>query len=97
MDFGADFRRKYSAMLWVGIRPEDGGALTVTAETDRKKLFAEYAFASAGAAELPEMKRIKLKAKKFTYYKLVLENDSADTTATVVSVDIRVRGTGYVR
>ena len=53
--------------------------------------------ASAGAAELPEMKRIKLKAKKFTYYKLVLENDSADTTATVVSVDIRVRGTGYVR
>ena len=43
------------------------------------------------------MNRIKLKAKKFTYYKLKLSNNTADTTATVVSVDIRVRGTGYVR
>jgi len=43
------------------------------------------------------MNRIKLKAKKFTYYKLILSNRSADTTATVVSADIRVREAGYVR
>ena len=97
MPFDQDFKRKYSAMLWVGIKPEDNGYLAVTAETDRKSDFAEYSFTTGDAAGVPEMNRIKLKAKKFTYYKLKLSNDSADTTATVVSVDIRVRGTGYVR
>ena len=97
MPFAADFQRKYSAMLWVGIRPDDHGYLAVTARTDRKSDFAEYSFSTGDAARVPEMNRIKLKAKKFTYYNLILANNSADTTATVVSVDIRVRGTGYVR
>ena len=97
MPFDQDFKRKYSAMLWVGIKPEDNGYLAVTAETDRKSDFAEYSFTTGDAAGVPEMNRIKLKAKKFTYYKLKLSNDTSDTTATVVSVDIRVRGTGYVR
>ena len=69
----------------------------MTAKTDRKTDFAEYSFSTADAAQVPEMNRIKLKAKKFTYYNLILSNNTADTTATVVSVDIRVRGTGYVR
>ncbi len=97
MSFEEDFRRKYSAMLWIGIRPDDAGYLAVTARTDRKSAFAEYSFATQDASRVPEMNRIKLKAKKFTYYNLILANDTADTTATVVSVDIRVRGTGYVK
>ena len=56
-----------------------------------------YSFETADASQVPEMNRIKLKAKKFTYYNLILANNTADKTATVVSVDIRVRGTGYVR
>ena len=97
MPFAADFQRKYSAMLWVGIRPDDNGYLEVSAKTDRKTDFAVYSFATADAAQVPEMNRIKLKAKKFTYYNLILANNTSDRTATVVSVDIRVRGTGYVR
>lgn len=97
MPFAADFQRKYSAMLWVGIRPDDNGYLMVTAKTDRKTDFAEYSFETNDASQVPEMNRIKLKAKKFTYYNLILANNTADKTATVVSVDIRVRGTGYVR
>ena len=97
MSMGEDFRRKYSAMVWIGIRPEDNGYLEVTAQTDRKSDFAVYDVRSLNAAGVPEMDRIKLKAKKFTYYKLILRNDTADRTATVVSADIRVRGTGYVR
>ena len=97
MPFAADFQRKYSAMLWVGIRPDDNGYLEVSAKTDRKTDFAVYSFATADAAQVPEMNRIKLKAKKFTYYNLILANNTEDKTATVVSVDIRVRGTGYVR
>ena len=97
MPFAADFQRKYSAMLWVGIRPDDNGYLEVSAKTDRKTDFAIYSFSTVDAAQVPEMNRIKLKAKKFTYYNLILANNTADKTATVVSVDIRVRGTGYVR
>ena len=97
MSFGEDYKRKYSAMLWVGIKPEDNGYLGVTAETDEKSDFAEYSFKVTDAAQVPEMNRIKLKAKKFTYYKLIFKSKNADTTATVVSADIRVRSTGYVR
>lgn len=97
MPFDRDFMRKYSAMIWIGIRPEEKGYLKVTAETDRKSDFAEYSFTTDDAGAVPTMQRIKLKAKKFTYYKLILENNTADTTATVVSADIRVRNTGYVR
>lgn len=97
MAFDKDFQRKYSAMLWVGIRPDDNGYLAVTAETDRKPDFAEYFANSVAAGQVPKMTRLKLKAKKFTYYKLILSNNTSDTTATVVSADIRVRGTGYVR
>lgn len=97
MPFEADFQRKYSAMLWVGIRPDNNGYLEVSAKTDRKTDFAIYSFETNDAAQVPEMNRIKLKAKKFTYYNLILANDTDDKTATVVSVDIRVRGTGYVR
>ena len=97
MAFDSDFKRKYSAMLWVGIRPDDSGYLAVTAETDRKPDFAEYFATSVAAGQVPKMTRLKLKAKKFTYYKLILSNNTSDTTATIVSADIRVRGTGYVR
>ncbi len=97
MPFGRDWRRKYSAMLWVGVKPESGAYLRVTAQTDRKADFAEYSFSAGDAGALPRMQRIRLKAKKFTYYKLVLENHTADRTATVVSAGLRIRDTGYVR
>lgn len=97
MPFDRDFMRKYSAMIWIGIKPEENGYLVVSAETDRKSDFAEYSFSTDDAGAVPTMHRLKLKAKKFTYYKLILSNNTADTTATVVSADIRIRATGYVR
>ena len=97
MDFSQDFRRKYSAMIWVGIKPEENGYLEASAETDRKTDFADYEVERDDAGAVPEMTRLKIKAKKFTYYKLIFKNETADTTATVVSADIRVRSTGYVR
>ena len=41
------------------------------------------------------MKRLKLKAKKFVFYKLIFKSDSAETKATILAADIRVRFTGY--
>lgn len=111
MDFGADFRRKDSAMLWMGMLPEAGGRMYVTLDTDNKSNyselvisrscatfahvnFAEYSFS---ANRRPTMKRLRLKAKKFIYYKLIITAGESSKTATVIGADIRVRYTGNVR
>lgn len=113
MSFGQDFMRKYAAMLWVGIKPERRGEVWVTVKTDRAEAgnekvvasnFNLFNFADLNFADLcfgmntrPIMKRLKIKAKKFIFYKLVFESDSATATATVVASDIRVRFTGYAK
>lgn len=111
MAFNADYRRKYSAMLWIGLVPIANTELTVTVQTDRKTDFAkkligrgmatfshaDFANWSFRTQRTPRVHRIKLKAKKFTYYKLILTNDSDTATVEINSTDIRVRYTGYVR
>lgn len=111
MHFNADYRRKYSAMLWLGLVPLRNTELMVTVQTDRKTDFAKkiitqnmssfnhanFAHWSFKTQRTPRVQRLKLKAKKFTYYKLILVNDSDVSTAEVSSADIRVRYTGYVR
>lgn len=109
MSFGQDYMRKYSAMLWVGIKPESNGEVWVTQQTDRKSEGAEKVVSSSIASfansnlarwsfatnRKPQMKRLKLKAKKFVFYKLIFKSDTAGTSATILSADIRVRFTGY--
>lgn len=111
MAFGADFRRKYSAMLWVGIEPAVNGDVDVTIETDRKIDFTKKAVAANRASFLypnfakwsfstsrrPTIHRLKIKAKKFIYYRLILTNNSDASTCTVTAADVRVRFTGYAR
>ena len=114
MAFRADYRRKYSAMMWIGLVPLWNSELLVTLRTDRKVDFSkkvvsfnastfehmDFARFTFRTRRTPEMKRLKIKAKKFTYYKLVLtcENtENPNSTAEVSSADIRVRYTGYVR
>ena len=111
MDFGADFKRKYSANMWLGIKPEASGAINVTVQTDK---CTKYPIASAasgffdfsdldftklsfGINDKPQMDSLKIKVKKFVYYTLILETLSDNTTATVTSADFRVRYTGNVR
>lgn len=109
MSFGQDYMRKYSAMLWVGIKPESNGEVYVTVQTDRRSQNSERVVASSLASfrkanfarwsfstnRKPRMTRLKIKAKKFVFYKLIFRADTADTTATLLAADIRVRFTGY--
>ena len=109
--FDREFMRKYSAMLWVVLRPELRSQVTVTVETDRKSDHAKKVAASSlmtfGNADFrkwsfntnrkPHTIRLKIKAKKFTYYKLILEYSGTNTTATVVAADMRIRYTGYAK
>jgi hypothetical protein len=124
MDFGLDFKRKYSANLWVGIKPEEYGAINVTVQTDKKTDYVDEAAAAAytegvlsgtvaggffsfldldftrlsfGINDKPQLSRLKIKARKFAYYKLLFSTVSSNTTATVTSADIRVRYAGNVR
>ena len=111
MAFGKDARRKYSSMLWVGVKPQSSTYLEITVITDRKPTNAvktivtsEGGFAlwdfnnfSFSAFAMAKVKKLRIKAKKFTYYKLVFSTAKEKTTATVLSADLRVRDTGYVK
>ena len=111
MSFGQDYQRKYSAMLWVGVKPESSAEVTVTAQTDRSNSYTEkvvtsslanfvhvnYAKYSYATNRKPQMSRLKIKAKKFVFYKLIFRSNTPDATVTILSADIRVRFTGYAK
>lgn len=111
MSFGQDYSRKYSAQIWLGIEPESNAEVTVTAMTDRKSSYSEKIVASSLATfdqanfgswsfrtnRKPFMTRLKIKAKKFVFYKLVFKTDSPDTTATILAADMLVRYTGQAK
>lgn len=111
MSFGQDYMRKYSAQLWIGIEPENNAEVTVSVMTDRKSSYAEKivmsylsTFSEANFASWsfktnrkPFMTRLKIKAKKFVFYKLVFKTEAPNATATILAADVRVRYTGYAR
>lgn len=111
MAFERDFMRKYASMLWLGIKPEEHGEVLVTIQTDRTSAYttkvvssslvtfsnADFRRWSFNTNRKPHMKRLKIKAKKFVFYKLILSTESINTTVTVLSADLRVRYTGYAR
>lgn len=111
MDFGADFQRKHSSVIWVSLKPAANARVVVSAKSDKKSSYAEKVIFSNVAgfgnvdfnhfsfrtSRAPIMTRIKLKVKKFVYYKLYIRADSVANDTTVLGADIRVRYTGYVK
>lgn len=111
-DFGRDFKRKYSSMLWITVKPETKSYVEVTAKTNRKEDLAvkeivnnvagtfnnwDFANFSFSNKRRPNVKKIKIKAKKYAFYKLVFESNKPESTVTILSADIRVRETGYAK
>lgn len=111
LDWDQDWRRKYSASLWVALKPESQARLTVTAQSNRRSDYARRD-AAAGLSTFanvslqhwsfrtnrkPQVQRVRVKVKKFTFYKLIFSSCSASATATVLSADLRVRFAGKVR
>lgn len=111
MSFGADYQRKSSAMLWIGIKPEAKASVDVTVLTDKDAVYAQktvdyslfdfehvdFADFTFSTNDKPQMRRLKIKAKKFVFYKLILKTVSDKTGVTVTSADIRVRFMGYAK
>ena len=96
MDFGAPSYRKYSDAMWVGLKPVDGTSVNVTVITDRKDTFKDKVVSSSRAKVLgqPFMKKTKIKAKKFVYYRIVLTIDRKMGATVVTDLEIRARVTG---
>lgn len=111
MDFSKDWLLKYSPMLFVAMQPESGARIYVTVETNRRSeypekvvaynlatfLHANFAHWSFRTNRKPQVKRVKLKVKKATFYRLVFKSNSASATSTVIETDIKLRYAGYVK
>jgi hypothetical protein len=112
MDFSQDWRRKYSSNIWVSVKPERRSSVTVTAQSNRKSDYMKKTVAGATVTSFaqsdfghwsfitnakPQMVRVRLKVKKFAFYKLIFESLSTETTTTVLGVDMQVRYTGNVK
>lgn len=109
--FNADWQRKYSSVIWVAMMPESGARVVVTARSNRKSDYPDkvVAYGLAGFDRVDfnhwsfstnrqaQVRRVRLKVKKATYYQLVFESNSASSTATIVGTDIQVRYSGNVK
>lgn len=105
MSFGADFRRKYSSYIYLNLKPMAATNVTVTAETDRRGDYLEknvkldvFDWANVNfrawcfnTNSRPSIHRVRLKVKKFVYYKLILKIEEPGATGTILGFDQQVR------
>lgn len=91
MSFGKDYMEKYSPCVWVGLKQEEGAAVEVGIETNNGEKIWEEIQISGGDAMMPGMNRRRLKAQKFTYYKLLFRSTAAENRATIVAADVSVK------
>lgn len=111
MDFGADFRRKYSSTVYVSLLPQSKSQVTITARTDKRDSYMEksiggsifsfdnlsFSWWSFNMARTPTIRRVRLKVKKFVYYKLIFKVEEPGSRATVLSYDQEVRFSSKVK
>lgn len=111
IDYGKPYQRKFMSNLWVGIKPQASSKVTVTIVTDKKSTYTErvidnslidfwninFADFSFLINRKPQIKKLKIKAKKFAFMKFILKADDLDSTATVLMIDPKVRETGFVK
>ena len=97
IDFGASNMRKYVSQLWVSLKAEPHNKVTVTAMTDRSIENAEVEVEPDYENFMPRTTRCKIKCKKFVFYKLCFRTNEANTTATIVDTDIKVRYTAQAK
>ncbi len=111
MDFDRDWLLKYSPQVFVAIQPESGARVTVTVETNRRGDYPEklvtaglagfhhvdFGHFSFGTNRKPQVKRVKMKVKKATFYKLVFKSQAASATVTLLETDVQLRYAGNVK
>lgn len=105
MHFGADFRRKYSSEIYLSVQPNVRSDIIITAETDKRDSYIEksvqnnvFSFTDVDFAnwtfnldQRPTINRVRLKVKKFVYYKLIFRIDTPGARGTILGFDQRIR------
>lgn len=111
IDFGKPYMRKLMTELWVGIKPQERSSVVVTVMTNKKPDYSEktvesnlatfshvnYADFSFVVNRKPQIKKLKIKAKKFAFLKFVLKCEDPYASATVLLIDPKIRETGYTK
>ena len=111
IDFGKAYMRKLLTEVWVGIKPSEQSFVTVTVMTNKKPDYTEKSVSGHLATFLnmdfsafsfsvnrkPQVKKLKIKAKKFAFLKFVLKTKDLHTTATVLLIDPKIRETGFMK
>jgi hypothetical protein len=102
MDFGIAWKRKFLNFGWIGLKPESKSICFVEWESDydtsTEPEVIFYSLCDFSATDFgnfsfsvnynPQPFRLKLKAKKFCYIKMILSNDSTTDTMTVLSLNL---------
>lgn len=102
LDFGENWIRKFLNFIWIGLQPESrveckvGWQSDYTSssqdETINYSLFSyddiDYSNWSYEVNYNPQPFRLKPKAKKFTYFKLILSNDSTTDRMTILNITL---------
>lgn len=100
--FDAEYQKKYSSYIWVSLAPGLGASVRVTAQSDRRPDYAkklcsntttglfddtDFSELSFETYAVPRVKRMKLKVKKFVYYKLMFESAGSGKTVKKTPTD----------
>lgn len=110
-DFEAEYKRKTMRILWIALKPAVRTSLKINYVTDRntgmtekeieQKLFSypywNYEDFSYQTNNTVKPYKVKLKAKKFAFLKLILKNDDVFTELTVDSISIQKAYGGFVK
>ena len=110
-DFEAEYKRKTMRILWIALKPAVRTSLKINYITDRnvgmtekeieQNLFSypfwNYADFSYQTNNTVKPYKVKLKAKKFAFLKLILKNDDLYTELIVDSISIQKAYGGFVK
>jgi hypothetical protein len=95
--------QKFVDEMYISIQPSVSTSVDVTYETDRNPLSQVYTAAinlftfnninfgnfTFLTSVVPQPFRLKIRAKKFVYFKLNLDNDTNDEKLTVLSINLQ--------
>ena len=111
MDFGYFNRKKWIDRIWLTLKSEANSSVTLDLESDITSDYPEKDMAHGLATFLtvnfanfsfntnnkPASKMARIKAKKFTFLKLILKNDTATDTCTVMNITAPVEIGGITK
>ena len=111
IDFGKNYMRHMMSQIWVSTKPIDHSLVNVTVATNKKSEYTEKTIETHLATfwhtdfdkfsfevnSRPQVKKLKIKAKKFSFWKLIMWSKDIESSATILSADPKVRETGYAK